>query len=158
MGALFNILSLWASSISSKMNTINSLRLSSQRTNCFRKSGVFLSVRGRNGLSHLQGLVVVVFVCWFFFFFSPHFNVPWAAADQFIAGTPSARCCVRVCKVIGSDWLQYVRLSYSAENYWALKSTGSHTTSKLGKHMSVSVWKWALVQEQLSIRRMSIVP
>lgn len=77
MGALFNILSLWASSISSKMNTINSLRLSSQRTNCFRKSGVFLSVRGRNGLSHLQGLVVVVFVCCFFvFFFSPILMCP----------------------------------------------------------------------------------
>lgn len=154
MGALFNILSLWASSISSKMNTINSLRLSSQRTNCFRKSGVFSPVRGRNGLSHLQGLVVVVFVCCFFFF-SPILMCPELLQTNSLQ---ELRLHGAVCKVIGSDWLQYVRLSYSAENYWALKSTGSHTTSKLGKHMSVSVWKWALVQEQLSIRRMSIVP
>lgn len=59
----------------------------------------------------------------------------------------SPRCClcVHVYKIIESDWLQYMRLSYSAENYWALKSTGNHKTSKLGKHMSVCVWKWVLV-------------
>lgn len=154
MGALFNILSLWVSNISSKMNTINYLRLSTQRTNCFWKSGIFSFVRARNGLSYLQGLVAFVFV-----YFFPLFNVPWAAADQFTAGNSVCTLlCAHVCKVIGSDWLQYVHLSCSAENCWALESTGSHTTSKLGKHMSVSVWKWALVQEQLSIRRMSIVP
>lgn len=140
------------SSISCKVNTINYLKLGTQRTICFCKSGIFSVAKDRNYLSYLWGLV-------FFIFFSS-LICPELLQTNSLQEPLSVQCyvCVHVYKIIESDWLQYMRLSYSAENYWALKSTGNHKTSKLGKHMSVSVWKWVLVQEQLSIRRMSIVP
>lgn len=143
MGALFNPLSLWMSSTSYKVNTINYLKLSTQRTICFCKSGIFSLARDRNYLSYLQGVGglrgggVSSLIC------------PELLQTNSLHKPPSPRCylCVHVYEIIESDWLQYMRLRYSAENYWALKSTGNHKTSKLGKHMSVTVWKWVPVQE-----------
>ena len=73
-GALFNTPSLWVSSVSYKVNTINYLKLNTQRTVSLCKSGIFSVARDRNYLSYLQGLVGFGF-----FFF--RYNLPRAVED-----------------------------------------------------------------------------